>query len=129
MVSVLGRRGGHPRQTGPRPVCRLHPSLYRGTEHQLHERVDMPLATGNGISLNYQVKGDRARGTDVKGSGPLVVMIMGTGSPGRVWELHQVPALVAAGYRVCTFDNRGIAPSFEAATGMTIDQLVADTAG
>ncbi|BDU04297.1 hydrolase [Nocardia cyriacigeorgica] len=89
----------------------------------------MPLATVNGISLNYQVKGDRAKGTDTKGGGPLVVMIMGTGSPGRVWELHQVPALVAAGYRVCTFDNRGIAPSYEAADGMTIDQLVADTAG
>ncbi|GAB4582842.1 alpha/beta fold hydrolase [Nocardia sp. NPDC127526] len=88
----------------------------------------MPLATVNGISLNYQVKGDRAKGTDVKGGGPLVVMIMGTGSPGRVWELHQVPALVAAGYRVCTFDNRGIAPSFEAAQGMTIDELVRDTA-
>ncbi|WP_067531258.1 alpha/beta fold hydrolase [Nocardia crassostreae] len=88
----------------------------------------MPLATVNGISLNYQVKGDRAKGTDVKGGGPLVVMIMGTGSPGRVWELHQVPALVAAGYRVCTFDNRGIAPSFEAAHGMTIDELVRDTA-
>ncbi|WP_297623434.1 alpha/beta fold hydrolase [Nocardia sp.] len=79
----------------------------------------MPLATVHGISLNYQVKG----------SGPLVVMIMGTGSPGRVWELHQVPALVAAGYQVCTFDNRGIAPSFEAAQGMTIDELVGDTAG
>ncbi|GAA5044594.1 alpha/beta fold hydrolase [Nocardia callitridis] len=88
----------------------------------------MPLATVNGISLNYQIKGDRAKGTDTKGGGPLVVLIMGTGSPGRVWELHQVPALVAAGYRVCTFDNRGIAPSFEAADGMTIDQLVADTA-
>jgi pimeloyl-ACP methyl ester carboxylesterase len=56
-------------------------------------------------------------------------MIMGTGSPGRVWELHQVPALLAAGYRVCTFDNRGIAPSFEAPSGMTIDDLAADTAG
>jgi pimeloyl-ACP methyl ester carboxylesterase len=56
-------------------------------------------------------------------------MIMGTGSPGRVWELHQVPALLAAGYRVCTFDNRGIAPSFEAPSGMTIDELAADTAG
>ncbi|MFD0361677.1 alpha/beta fold hydrolase [Nocardia sp. GCM10030253] len=89
----------------------------------------MPLATVNGISLNYQVKGDRTKGTDTPGSAPLVVMIMGTGSPGRVWELHQVPALIAAGYRVCTFDNRGIAPSFEAATGMTIDQLAADTAG
>ncbi|KAA0021932.1 alpha/beta fold hydrolase [Antrihabitans cavernicola] len=79
----------------------------------------MPVATVNGIALNYQVKGD----------GPLVVLIMGTGSPGRVWDLHQVPALVAAGYRVCTFDNRGIAPSFESADGMTLDQLVADTAG
>ncbi|MEU1429510.1 alpha/beta hydrolase [Nocardia sp. NPDC005746] len=87
----------------------------------------MPLATVNGISLNYQVKGDRSKGTDVKGSAPLVVMIMGTGSGGRVWELHQVPALVAAGYRVCTFDNRGIAPSFESPAGITIEDLVRDT--
>ncbi|KZM68810.1 alpha/beta hydrolase [Nocardia terpenica] len=88
----------------------------------------MPLATVNGIALNYQLKGDRAKGSDAKGAAPLVVLIMGTGSPGRVWELHQVPALVAAGYRVCTFDNRGIAPSFESADGITIDDLVADTA-
>ncbi|MEU1207105.1 alpha/beta hydrolase [Nocardia sp. NPDC005825] len=87
----------------------------------------MPLATVNGISLNYQVKGDRSKGTDVKGSAPLIVMIMGTGSGGRVWELHQVPALVAAGYRVCTFDNRGIAPSFESPAGITIEDLVRDT--
>jgi pimeloyl-ACP methyl ester carboxylesterase len=79
----------------------------------------MPIATVNGISLNYQVKG----------TGDLVVLVMGTGSPGRVWELHQVPALVKAGYRVCYFDNRGIAPSYESAQGMTIDDLVADTAG
>ncbi|OZC60099.1 alpha/beta hydrolase [Rhodococcus sp. 06-621-2] len=78
----------------------------------------MPTATVNGITLNYQVKG----------SGPLVVLIMGTGSPGRVWDLHQVPALVKAGYRVCFFDNRGIAPSFESVQGITIDDLVADTA-
>lgn len=88
----------------------------------------MPVATVNGISLNYQVKGDRTKGTDVKGAGPLVVMIMGTGSAGRVWELHQVPALLAAGYRVCTFDNRGIAPSTESANGIHIDDLVRDTA-
>ncbi|MGW6692627.1 alpha/beta fold hydrolase [Rhodococcus sp. NPDC054953] len=78
----------------------------------------MPLATINGIQLNYQVKG----------SGDLVVLIMGTGSPGRVWDLHQVPALVAAGYRVCTFDNRGIAPTDECAAGFTIEDMVADTA-
>jgi pimeloyl-ACP methyl ester carboxylesterase len=79
----------------------------------------MPVASVNGIQLNYQVKG----------TGPLVVMIMGTGSPGRVWQLHQAPALIAAGYRVCTFDNRGIAPSSESVSGITIDDLVADTAG
>ncbi|QKT10105.1 alpha/beta fold hydrolase [Rhodococcus sp. W8901] len=79
----------------------------------------MPIATINGIPLNYQVKGD----------GDLVVMIMGTGSPGRVWDLHQVPALLSGGYRVCTFDNRGIAPSGESVDGITIEDLVADTAG
>lgn len=78
----------------------------------------MPIATVNGIRLNH----------DVSGTGPLVVMIMGTGSPGRVWQLHQVPAITAAGYRVCTFDNRGIAPSDESVGGMVLDDLVKDTA-
>ncbi|NLG54419.1 MAG: alpha/beta hydrolase [Rhodococcus sp.] len=78
----------------------------------------MAIETINGIPLNY----------DVKGSGELVVMIMGTGSPGRVWQLHQTPALIAAGYRVCTFDNRGIAPTAECVDGITMPDLVADTA-
>jgi len=100
-----------------------------GAQHNLTKGWTMPLATVNGISLNYQVRGDRAKGTEAKGSAPLVVLIMGTGSPGRVWELHQVPALLAAGFRVCTFDNRGIAPTDESAAGMRIEDLVADTAG
>ncbi|MCA1709221.1 MAG: alpha/beta hydrolase [Actinobacteria bacterium] len=65
---------------------------------------------------------------EVTGSGELVVLVMGTGSPGRVWHLHQVPALVAAGYQVATMDNRGIPPSDECTSGMTIDDLVGDTA-
>ncbi|MCA1677269.1 MAG: alpha/beta hydrolase, partial [Actinobacteria bacterium] len=77
----------------------------------------MPVVEVNGIRLSYQVAG----------SGELVVLVMGTGSPGRVWQLHQVPALVAAGYRVVTVDNRGIPPSDECASGMTIDDLVGDT--
>lgn len=72
----------------------------------------------NGISLSYEDSG----------SGPLVVMVMGSGSPGRVWKAHQQPALVKAGYRVVTFDNRGIAPSSECAEGFTIADMVADTA-
>jgi pimeloyl-ACP methyl ester carboxylesterase len=77
----------------------------------------MPVVELNGIRLSYQLTG----------SGELVVLVMGTGSSGRVWQLHQVPALVAAGYRVATVDNRGIPPSDECATGMTIDDLVSDT--
>lgn len=72
----------------------------------------------NDITLSY---------TDA-GSGPLVVMVMGTGSPGRVWHAHQQPALIKAGYRVVTFDNRGIAPSSECAEGFTLADMVADTA-
>ncbi|GAC66322.1 alpha/beta fold hydrolase [Gordonia soli] len=72
----------------------------------------------NGIDLSYEVAGN----------GPLVVMVMGTGSPGRVWKANQQPALVRAGYRVVTFDNRGISPSSECAQGFTLDDMVADTA-
>ncbi|WP_072803031.1 alpha/beta fold hydrolase [Rhodococcoides yunnanense] len=78
----------------------------------------MPVARLDGIDINY----------DVKGSGPLVVLVMGTGSPGRVWQTHQVPALVQAGYTVVTFDNRGIGSSSGGAAGMVLDDLVADTA-
>ncbi|HEY2762810.1 MAG TPA: alpha/beta hydrolase [Pseudonocardiaceae bacterium] len=78
----------------------------------------MPVVELNGIRLSYQVAG----------SGELVLLVMGTGGTGRVWQLHQVPALVSAGYRVATVDNRGIPPSDECAGGMTIHDLVADTA-
>lgn len=72
----------------------------------------------NGIELSFTEAG----------SGPLVVMVMGTGSPGRVWHAHQQPALVAAGFRVVTFDNRGIAPSSECGEGFTLADMVGDTA-
>ncbi|MCU1686544.1 MAG: LipE protein [Amycolatopsis sp.] len=78
----------------------------------------MPLVEINGIPLNYTETG----------SGEPVVLVMGTGASGRVWFLHQVPALVDAGYRVITFDNRGIGPS-GGTSGFTIEDLVADTVG
>jgi pimeloyl-ACP methyl ester carboxylesterase len=73
------------------------------------------VASLNGLTISY----------DDTGSGEPVVLVMGTGATGRVWHLHQVPALVDAGYRAITFDNRGITPS---PPGFTIDDLVADTA-
>jgi pimeloyl-ACP methyl ester carboxylesterase len=73
----------------------------------------------NGVRLSYEDTG----------TGEPVIMIMGSGSGGRAWHLHQVPALTAAGYRVITFDNRGIPPSDICATGFTVDDLVGDVAG
>ncbi|MFD0140233.1 alpha/beta fold hydrolase [Streptomyces sp. NPDC127159] len=78
----------------------------------------MAWAAVNGIRMHY----------DSEGTGQPVLMVMGSGSRGRVWELHQVPALTAAGYRVITFDNRGIPPTDECAEGFTVDDMVADTA-
>ncbi|MEU1983023.1 alpha/beta hydrolase [Nocardia sp. NPDC019395] len=79
----------------------------------------MSTALINGIQLSYQVSG----------TGPLVLLIMGSGNPGRVWRTYQVPALVSAGFRVATFDNRGIAPAEESSGEITLADLVADTAG
>ncbi|GAA2973351.1 alpha/beta fold hydrolase [Actinokineospora diospyrosa] len=76
----------------------------------------MPVVDLNGISLSYHDKG----------TGDPVLMLMGTGSSGRVWHLHQQPALVAAGYRVITVDNRGIAPTSECADGITVPDMAAD---
>jgi pimeloyl-ACP methyl ester carboxylesterase len=47
-----------------------------------------------------------------------------------VWHLHQVPALVAAGYRAVTFDARGVVPvplDVEP-DGFTLEDLVEDVA-
>ncbi|GAA1352734.1 alpha/beta fold hydrolase [Saccharothrix algeriensis] len=78
----------------------------------------MPTAALNGITLSYRVEGD----------GDLVVLVMGTGGPGRVWHSHQAPALREAGFRVATFDNRGVPPTDECASGMKVEDLVGDTA-
>jgi pimeloyl-ACP methyl ester carboxylesterase len=41
-----------------------------------------------------------------EGEGDPVLLVAGGGASGRVWDLHQVPALSAAGLRVLTFDRR-----------------------
>lgn len=79
----------------------------------------MPIAAVNGIRLNF----------DEFGSGPPIILLAGSATRGRVWVLHQVPALTAAGYRVITVDNRGVPPSDVCQDGFTIDDMVADTAG
>jgi pimeloyl-ACP methyl ester carboxylesterase len=79
----------------------------------------MPTAMINGITLGF----------DDYGMGEPVVMVTGTGAPGRIWRTHQVPALRAAGHRVITVDNRGMPPSDPCPEGFTLDDMAADVAG
>jgi pimeloyl-ACP methyl ester carboxylesterase len=79
----------------------------------------MPIRKINGVTISF----------DEYGAGEPVVLVTGTGGRGRDWRAHQVPALVAAGYRVITMDNRGVPPSDVGPPGFTVDDMVGDTAG
>ena len=58
--------------------------------------------TANGIEISFE-----EHGVDVNGT---MVLICGTGQPAVMWSaLGTVDTLVGAGYRVVTFDNRGMA--------------------
>src|SRR5436190_19962679 len=57
-----------------------------------------------------------------------IVLICGCGGPAAGW-FGIVPALTAAGYRVVTFDNRGMAPSSSPPAPYTLADLLADTRG
>lgn len=64
---------------------------------------------------------------DDRGCGETVLFIAGQGGAGRTWDLYQVPAFRAAGYRVVTFDNRGVGATANS-EGFTTATMVADTA-
>ncbi len=60
-----------------------------------------------------------------RGSGRPVVLIHGWPLSGRAWE-PQVPALIAAGHRVITYDRRGFGASSQPWEGYDYDHLAAD---
>lgn len=72
---------------------------------------------GREVNLAYEDRGD----------GEPVLFIAGQGGVGRTWDLYQVPAFRAAGYRVITFDNRGVGATSDTG-GFTSATMVADTA-
>ena len=78
----------------------------------------MPGANVNGVTLVY----------DVFGEGEPVLLVCGTGQRAFTWQLFQVPALQAAGYKVVTFDNRGVPPSDAPPGPYTVQQLAGDAA-
>lgn len=69
------------------------------------------------VNLAYEDRGD----------GDPVLFIAGQGGVGRTWDVHQVPAFRTAGYRVITFDNRGVGAT-AGSSGFTTETMVADTA-
>lgn len=79
----------------------------------------MPYVFTNGIRLAFERHG----------RGERVLFIMGSSASGRVWTLHQTPAVAAAGYQAITFDNRGIPPSDVPPGRYSLDDMVADTKG
>jgi pimeloyl-ACP methyl ester carboxylesterase len=78
----------------------------------------MPDATVNGIRLAYEVHGE----------GDPVVLVCGLGQPAMSWQQSILPELVAAGYQVITFDNRGMPPSATPPAPYTVAGMAADTA-
>ena len=60
-----------------------------------------------------------------KGVGQPVVLIHGWPLSGRSWE-HQEPALIAAGYRVITYDRRGFGRSDKPVGHVDYDVLADD---
>ena len=79
----------------------------------------MPHVFTNGIRLAFERYG----------RGERVLFIMGSSAGGRVWTLHQTPAVVDAGYQAVTFDNRGIPPSDVPPGRYSLEDMVADTKG
>ena len=61
----------------------------------------MPTASVNGIDINYKLEGDGDR---------TVVLVNGLADDLETWIL-QMDDLLAAGYRVLRFDNRGVGSS------------------
>src|ERR1700745_891010 len=59
------------------------------------------------------------------GSGRPVVLIHGFPLSGRAWE-RQERALLAAGFRVITYDRRGFGQSSQPVTGYDYDTFAAD---
>ncbi|MFZ0905930.1 MAG: alpha/beta hydrolase [Mycobacterium sp.] len=62
-----------------------------------------------------------------RGTGEPVLFIAGRGGLGRTWHLNQVSAFQAAGYRVITFDNRGVGAT-ENTDDFATQTMVSDTA-
>jgi 3-oxoadipate enol-lactonase len=77
----------------------------------------MPTASVNGIDIAYTLEGEGDR---------TVVLVNGLADEKETWA-YQTPALLEAGYRVLTFDNRGVGATSKPAGPYTSELLADDT--
>ncbi|HVT41483.1 MAG TPA: alpha/beta fold hydrolase [Acidimicrobiales bacterium] len=66
--------------------------------------------------LNYEVTGE----------GEPLLLVAGCGQPAAAWHVSLAPPLVAAGFAVATYDNRGVAPSSSPPGPYSVDQMTDD---
>jgi pimeloyl-ACP methyl ester carboxylesterase len=55
--------------------------------------------------------------------------VAGCGQPAAAWHLSLVPALVAGGYMVATYDNRGVEPSSSPPPPYSVEGMTEDAVG
>src|SRR3954467_876029 len=77
----------------------------------------MPTASVNGIDMNYKLEGDGDK---------TAVLVNGLADDLETWIL-QMDDLLAAGYRVLRFDNRGVGQSSKPAGPYTTRMFADDT--
>jgi pimeloyl-ACP methyl ester carboxylesterase len=81
----------------------------------------MGTVSANGVEVRYDEHGDGDAGT--------VLLVCGTGQPAAMWgALGTIGGLTAAGYRVVTFDNRGMVGASCPAPPWTVDDMAGDAA-
>jgi thioesterase CepJ len=73
------------------------------------------------VTIAYEDNGDPG--------GDPIVLICGCGQPAVGWQAGIAPGLLAAGYRLVTFDNRGVAPSSSPPAPYTVQDMVGDALG
>jgi pimeloyl-ACP methyl ester carboxylesterase len=78
----------------------------------------MPEVDVNGAMLAYELHGD--------GGGEPLLLIAGCGQPAAAWDISLVPPLVADGFTVATYDNRGMAPSSSPPAPYSVEVMAED---
>src|ERR1039458_376959 len=111
-----------PQHQGQGCVCAVSEASSTSKRHPntSQRRILMPY-----ITVGKENSGNIDLYYEDHGSGKPVVLIHGYPLSGASWE-KQIPALLAAGHRVITYDRRGFGKSSQPTTGYNYDTFAED---